>query len=110
MDGQSIADTAGQLANDASAKLKETSDRTGAGIAAVAQTASVVADRTRAAGAEVGARIKQASEQSGETLRDVSKRSSEMMRYLSETSASHPIAAVLIAAAAGYLVARVAVR
>ncbi len=106
MDGQSMADAAGQFVNDASTKLKEATDRAAAGAATVAQTASAIADRSRAVGAEAGARIKKAGEQSGEALRDVSKRGSEMARYLSETTAAHPIAAVLIAAAAGYAIAR----
>ena len=110
MDGQSIAETAGQFVNDASAKLKETSDGAAAGVAAATETTSAIADRTRAAVAEASARIKQAGEQSGQTLHDLSRRGSEWTRYLSETAATHPIAAVLIAAGAGYALGRLTMR
>lgn len=107
MDGQSIADTAGQWAGDANAKLKDIGDKAAASVADAAATARDVADRTRAAGVEAGARINQAAEQGGEALRDLSKRGSEWARYLSETAAAHPIPALLIAAAGGYALARI---
>ncbi|HEY3910656.1 MAG TPA: hypothetical protein VGM07_12305 [Stellaceae bacterium] len=83
------------------------SDKTAASVANAAETARAIADRTRAAGVEAGARINQAAEQGGEALRDLSKRGSEWTRYLSETAAAHPIPALLIAAAGGYALARI---
>lgn len=106
MDGQSAADSAAQWAGDANAKLKEIGDKAASSVAGAAETARAIADRTRAASVEAGAKINQAAAQSSEALRDLSKRGSEWTRYLSETAAAHPIPALLIAAAGGYALAR----
>lgn len=106
MDGQSMADKAGEWAGNANATLREMSDRTAAGVTSAAETAQAIVDRTRAAGADAGARLTEAAQQGGETLRDLSKRGSDMASYLSETAAAHPIPALLLAAAGGYALAR----
>jgi hypothetical protein len=114
MDGQSVADKAGGLAEGANAKLKETLDRAGESVASAGETAKAVADRTHSAGVEAGARIKdavqKAGDQGGQALRDLSQRGTEAGRYLSETAAAHPLASLLIAAALGYGLARITIR
>jgi ElaB/YqjD/DUF883 family membrane-anchored ribosome-binding protein len=106
MDTQSMTDTASQLADSANAKLKEMSERAAAGVAAAGETAQAALEQARAAGAQASAAMNRAAEQGGETLRDLSNRGSTFARYLSETTAKYPIATVLVAAAAGYALAR----
>ena len=106
MEGQSVAEAASQLADNAGVKLRDISHRAAAGFAAAGETAQAAAEQARAAGVEAGARINRAAEQGGEALRDLSKRGSTFAQYLSETTAKYPIATLLAAAAAGYGLAR----
>jgi len=114
MDGQSVADKAGELADGANARLKQPLDRAGETVASAGETAKAVADRTRSAGVEAGARIKDTVQKAGDkgaqALRDFSERGSAAGRYLSETTAAHPLVALLIAAAVGYGLARIVIR
>jgi ElaB/YqjD/DUF883 family membrane-anchored ribosome-binding protein len=114
MDGQQMADTAAEVAEGANAKLKETIDRAGEAVSAAGETAKAVADRARSAGVEAGTRIRQAVQeagnQGGQVLRDMSQRGSDVGRYVSDTTAAHPLAALLIAAAVGYGLARMTIR
>jgi hypothetical protein len=106
MDGQSVAEAASQLADNAGGKLRDISQRAAAGFAAAGETAQAAAEQARAAGVEAGARINRAAEQGGAALRDLSKRGSTFAQYLSEITAKYPIATLLAAAVAGYGLAR----
>jgi ElaB/YqjD/DUF883 family membrane-anchored ribosome-binding protein len=106
MDGQSMTDAASRLADSANARLKEISDRAAAGVAAAGETAQAAIEQARAAGAQAGAAMNRATEQGGEALRDLSERGSAMTQYLRETTTRYPITTLVIAAAAGYALAR----
>jgi ElaB/YqjD/DUF883 family membrane-anchored ribosome-binding protein len=107
MDDQQMVDAVGEVAAGANAKLRETLDRVGDAASAATEGAKAAADQLRSAGAEAGARLKEAGKRSGEALDGLSRRGSEIGRYLSDVTATSPLAAVLVAAAIGYGLARV---
>jgi hypothetical protein len=103
MDGERTADAINEVAGAAKSTIKET---IGQGV----ENASATLARAGAAAAQAGAAIGDAASRAGEQARgaaaEVSQRGSAVAQYLSETATARPMTALLVAAAAGYGLAR----
>ncbi len=104
MDGERTADAINEVAGAAKSTIKETIDQ---GV----ENASATVARARAAATQAGAAIGDAAGRAGEQARgalaEVSQRGSAVGQYLSETATARPMTALLVAAAAGYGLARI---